>query len=461
MFPRTYTTYVGAGLVAIFVLLWRLLPPEFGAACYVLAMGTLVAWLAYAWPEAVVVAYLFSGRFQFDARLAPRDAPISLNQFLAAGMLVLLLVYGNWAWRALRTRSGTATVGFVLALCLGMLWTRGPTYGAEKVVKHLLVVLPSVLAGGGLILARGSLVPMLLAMFLLGLGLDVAALRTVVTGERPYRLSAIGGGPNVFARTVGLSILLGVQGALHFLRKAGRSRFEGILAAGGVVAAGLCVPAFVLAQSRGPTLAMIVAFGLYMLLSTVGDRVRAVASVVVTIALFMLAANFLESTGLPNRFDPEQESNFTSIDERRMRLAQTVDLVLDDPAIGVGTGGWPVAVMGIDFREYPHNWYLEIASEQGLFVGAATFAVQLWVLAAAIATFLRLRPGVARSVLLASITIYLDMLLAIQVTGDVVDNRSIWLLMLMVECAERLALPQLGAGAAPSPSASDSSLPWP
>jgi O-antigen ligase len=50
---------------------------------------------------------------------------------------------------------------------------------------------------------------------------------------------------------------------------------------------------------------------------------------------------------------------------------------MDNVLIGIGTGGWSYAHNRFDFRDYPHNIFLEIGSELGL-LGLIIFCTFLW-----------------------------------------------------------------------------------
>jgi O-antigen ligase len=56
-----------------------------------------------------------------------------------------------------------------------------------------------------------------------------------------------------------------------------------------------------------------------------------------------------------------------SVSERLMLANKAVDMIVENPVFGVGIGGFGKYVSNIDGRLYPHNIFLEIFSENGIF----------------------------------------------------------------------------------------------
>ena len=410
-----------------------------GAARTGLMLGTVVtgvAWCLVWWPELLVMAYMFTGRFAFDPRLAPGGLTVSFNQIMFVGVLFIILVHARRVMTTGRSRAGMGLICFSVALAAGMLWTLGPTYGASKVVRTLGVVLPSVLATIGLLRARRSIVPLFAAIWAIGFGLNLAAWAHYPASlDEARRLTALGSGPNVFGRTVGLTVLVSVFLVIWLVRKRDRTRLENVLLVGAVASAVATTPGFVLAQARGPSLAMVVALGMFAVLSLGGSWRRVVAIGLLAGGAWLLVDYTMSNLVLASRFDLSNEWNMGSIVYRKAVLLETADLVGQKPWIGVGTGGWPVEIFGIDDRRYPHHFFAEVAAELGLPVAAAMLVLFLAMPLAAVRVWRRLDEGPQRSALLASVTLFVYFAVNIQISGDSVDNRLIWILLAALEAA--------------------------
>ena len=412
-------------------------PPEQVGVAYVVAVSAVVLWLVAWLPEVVVAGYLFAGRLGFDERLAGGGAPVSANQLLGGGLLLILLIHRRAALASLRHTSIQALLVFTATICAGMLYTLGPIYGLEKTSRYLVVVVPSVLATAALVQARRSLVPTFGAMWAIGLGLDLLAIFPIFGDpgdEQPFRLSALGGGPNVFSRAVGLMILISFQAALYLFQLPKGTPARRTLLGVFVLALLVGGPGFILAQSRGPTLALVVSLALVVGLYARDVR-RLVLSLLILVSAALALDSLVQANRSVNRFDLSRETNRDSFEQRVLLINMTLDSIQDRPLLGTGTGGWPVAIRGIDQREYPHNLFVEVSAEQGLLVAGLLFFILGLLFVRALSRCWSAPDGFPRSMLVVGISSFAFFLLAVQVSGDIVDNRTLWLTLCLMEFA--------------------------
>ncbi len=435
---------IGLGLLAA---LYVLVPDAGHLGVFTLASAMAILAAMVWFPEAVLFGYLFAGRYLYDPRLAPANSVVSLNQMLLGALLVLMVVHRKHLVASFRLWSVRGLLLFVACLLGWSTWTLGPEYGAEKVSRYLGVVVPSVLVGMALAHWRGHLMEALLAAWGLGLGLAIIGALTYspdAFSEAPERTTALGSGPIVFARSVGLAVLVSALLLVSTVRgwRARKSRSWFLLAiiAVTLVSLAVAVPGFVRAQSRGPVVAIIFALAVYTLLVGRGDWRRIALVLILSGAGLAVALQVVAQLSGPSRYDlGEEGSTVTSFEERKWMLEQTYDLVLEQPMLGVGTGGWPVAVFGIDQKKYPHNFFAEIAAEQGLVVCALLVLLFLGLPLLAIKTYLEAGATREREVLLLTITLYVYTLGTVQFSGDIVDNRTIWLMLGLMEIARHHA----------------------
>jgi O-antigen ligase len=107
---------------------------------------------------------------------------------------------------------------------------------------------------------------------------------------------------------------------------------------------------------------------------------------------------------------------------------------LGAPLLGVGTGGWPVAVYGLDMRTYPHNFFVEIASEHGVVVTGLLIAVFVGMVARWVPAYRRAQDD-DRALLALTLVLFVYLLVNVQISGDLIDNRLIWILLGAMELA--------------------------
>ena len=137
-------------------LAWFLSAGAVKTALFMVLATSGIAFSVAVWPEILVMAYLFAGRYGYEARLAPGDLPISLNQMMLVGLLLIALLNGRFLLRSARRWSSLGLLMFSLALVLGLGWTLGINYGLYKVTRTWLVVVPAVLMAGTLVAAWPS-----------------------------------------------------------------------------------------------------------------------------------------------------------------------------------------------------------------------------------------------------------------------------------------------------------------
>jgi O-antigen ligase len=183
------------------------------------------------------------------------------------------------------------------------------------------------------------------------------------------RYSAFGGGPNVFVRIQVLGLVAGL--ALHAI---GRPR-------GIVWSTPLLVVSGLLSGSRGGLLAgMVVGMALLLFADRRSRRLAFIGAVAVT-AITLIAYQLVPTVRqiVQARFVGQTvEQGYASA--RPAIWAQTLDLALRHPLIGVGVDGFHAMVGFATGTEYPHNYVLAVAAEGGV-VGLTLLVITgaLWV----------------------------------------------------------------------------------
>jgi O-antigen ligase len=100
----------------------------------------------------------------------------------------------------------------------------------------------------------------------------------------------------------------------------------------------------------------------------------------------------------------------------------TISAIPNQPLLGTGIGSWSTFYYGNDQRNYPHNLLLEIAFEEGL-LGLTAFLALLLLVGVSVVRMLR----ASRSHFLALALLNLYCLIVSLFSGDLDDNRVLWL----------------------------------
>ncbi len=118
----------------------------------------------------------------------------------------------------------------------------------------------------------------------------------------------------------------------------------------------------------------------------------------------------------------------------------TLEAIPKQPLLGTGVGSWSEFYFGNDQRNYPHNLFMEIAFEEGL-VGLAAFLVLLALVGSAIVRMV----GASRSHFIVLGLLVLYCVIISMFSGDLDDNRLLWLWMGVALTICRLVQFRVGA----------------
>jgi O-antigen ligase len=253
--------------------------------------------------------------------------------------------------------------------------------------------------------------------------LALVGLRQFLGGGSGARLAVLGGGPNVFARLMGMLAL----GALYFWRRGGATWFWIPAAATGVLLA-------ILTGSRGGALAIIAGVLAFLVLGRIPLRRLVLLSLLATVA----TAAVISFTPLGKALTRSMEERFLKLtlkykdgeageggvylSGREVLYERAYALGRDHAVMGAGLAAFPALGLGV----YPHNLFLEVFCEGGalglMFLGGVLLA---WMRA-----LFRGRHGLDAATVGAVVLV----LVGSQSSGDFYDARSLFLLMMLSSC---------------------------
>jgi O-antigen ligase len=392
----------------------------------------------------IAALYVLAGRWGFyrlSSASADPDPFLELRLWIVMGGLVLASVgLLHRAHRPARPgetrldpRLATALLVFFGYLCTSALWAPDATFALQKLYDLALVGVMTV--GFGLAALRQEASRVLDAFWAVVVTatalLALAGMRQLLGGGGGARLAVMGGGPNIFARLMGMLAL----GALYFWHRRGQAWLWIPMAATGVLLA-------LLTGSRGGTLSLLAGILTFLVVGRVPLRRLVLLSLLATVAV-----------GAAITFSPLGKALNRSMEERFLRLtlkyegrgdteskvylsgreslyAAAYKLGTEHPVAGAGLAAFPALGLGV----YPHNLFLDVFCEGGtlglLFLG--------WVLFAFLRAAFRERRGLDGATVAGAVLV----LIGSQSSGDLYDSRALYLLMVMSTCTA-------AAGAAP------------
>ena len=362
-------------------------------------------------PVALLALYLVIGLFKETAvvRSLPVDATLALGVLLAVVC----------AARLIAGRVRPAPLGFALAvgvvslsLVASLAWTSAPAYGEEKVTTFLTLTLLAI-GAPFFIFEQWDDVRRFFAWTVV-IATPVAILAISNPAQDTGRLA----GDN----TIGTSRLLCMAALIVLLGALGSARWRvpRVALAVGFVAIAAAV------GSRGPILSFALALAV-TLAAWLLRAPRKVAPVLVVAAVSVAVVPFvsLPATSSERLAEAARDPIAAFRENDRNFLAeQAIDLIERAPLRGEGVGAFSTVNPTV---KWPHNLFLELWAELGLAAVLVVAAAIAAVLAGLFRTAWRLPERLPEHELAyALLAVFVFNLLAVQVSGNINDNRVFW-----------------------------------
>lgn len=372
---------------------------------------------------ALLALFLLTGRWSLDRVLG---TDLGLLGQPAVWVVVATLVWAATRMGPIRLRGGVAWLLACLAwAAVSVLWSPSPSALVDKLsgVILLLIMVAALEVG----VARRDLGPLVQGLWSTVLLAGGGLLALAVLSGKEGRLAVLGGGPNVFVRTMGAMIVAAAATGARVPAARLPLGFLAVFAALGAVRT----------ESRGGMLAILCACA--VLVATPG---RTRASALRWLGGMALAVGVAAALDLvtPARevidhrfFKLTLQEGYAS--DRDVLALQAWALFREAPVAGQGHGSFFLHTG----RDYPHNIFLELACETGL-VGVALFV-------AAVTSIFALQWKARRDPSRDLLALWVLYLVAAQFSGDLFDSRAVFVLPVLLRERARVHLE------APPPSA--------
>jgi len=374
-------------------------------------LGLLIVAFFLREPLALFALYLEIGLFKQEAvvKSLPADATLALGLLLAV-VCGMRLVTGRVRTTPYLFALTIAVVALSLVASLG--WTSAPSYGSQKTTTYLTVTMLAIGAPFFLFERWEDLRRFFTWMVVVAVPVAVLAL------SHPSRDTGRLAGDN----TIGTSRLLCTAALILVLGALGRSRLRLPAAA---LAAGLIAIAAAVG-SRGP----ILSFALALAVTLTAWLLRVPRKVAPVLAIAAVSVAIVPFVSLPasssqrlSQVANDPVGAFRQ-DDRYFLVQQAFQLIDRHPIRGAGAGAFSTVNAT---AKWPHNMFLELWSELGI---AALLVVAAAVIGGLVGLF-RLAwrlpaDGREQELVYMLIAVFVFYLLAVQVSGNINDNRDFW-----------------------------------
>jgi O-antigen ligase len=396
---------LGAALVAAMATV------ALGPKALALPVALLVAVFFLREPLALLALFLVVGLFKEETfvKSLPVDATLALGALLA---LVCAIRLVNGRVRPVPYGFALTIVVVSLSLAASLAWTPAGSYGDQKVTTFLTVTMLAIGAPFFLFEHWSDLRRFFTWTVIVAVPVAVLAL------THPSRDTGRLAGDN----TIGTSRLLCTAALILLLGALGSTRWR--LPAIGLAAGFIAVAAAV--GSRGPILSLGLTLAVVLLawLARVPRKVApvlAIAAVGVAVVPFVSLPQTSSERLSSAARDPV--SAFRE-DDRYFLVQQAFQLIDANPIRGGGAGAFSTVN---PTAKWPHNMFLELWSELGLAAAVAVAAAVLFVLSGLFRLAWRLpEHGGAQGLVYVLLGIFFFNVLAVQVSGNINDNRDFW-----------------------------------
>jgi O-antigen ligase len=420
-----------------------------------LAGVCVLLYLGGHYPEWFLVGALFAPQWKtlWLLRTVDRFADLTAAMLLclAAGLTWrAFLMLGRspfWNMRKVflgQTNQILAFVIFAAILAASYFHTSAPDYGASKVLRFLLIGSLLLISPFFLIVTEDNL--RRFARIFVGFSGAtaiqlIAGLETRVQDENTD-ITRIGAG-----WLMGMAIILLLFYPLVRSRRGQRALFIFMLP--------LCIAGLVASAARGPLVAVLIAVLVGSVTWFRQGRLRG-RTAVVLLLLFMAGfggayftlrqADLGKYTAKAGEFKTlfTEGASSGSAGKRLDFYRTTLPAIPDHLLLGTGVGSWSMFYYRNDLRNYPHNLFLEIAFEEGL-IGLSAFCAFLF--SAGVSTFWMLRASRSHFLALGLMVFYC--VLVSMFSGDLDDNRVLWLWIGVALAISRTVRLSLAVGRVP------------
>lgn len=408
--------------------------PGFNPMLTFAAVLFVFAFLAAAFyrPAAFLAVPVFASQFKGMPGLSSIQGHVDLTLLSLCVAVFVILSHAIFSSQRVHVGPGrfagsskqiTAFFFFALIVAASYLYTPAPQYGGEKLIRVLLIGSFFLLAPLYLINSEDDVRDFGLAF------VGLALLQAFVLFARVGRVSSGSAAPDTDVTRIGAGWLLGMAILLLCFYPITKTSFSRKILA--VFALPVLIAGLIASASRGALFATLIA-GMFLLHRVYKGRGKVIVLAVAILALVCAGSAFYFLRSMGNGKYSEKADEIAQMVQGHQSsgtAAERLDFyrsafreIEQRPLLGLGVGGWSVYYFGKDVRAYPHDLLLEISTEEGL-VGVFAFALFLWAIYRSNRELSQLTG--THFAVLGGLLLY--MLIATAFSGDLDDDRILWL----------------------------------
>lgn len=364
----------------------------------------------------------FSGDLLYEPRLWFGIIAISLCLLIIVSHGKIVISDRNWHPKSFTIYYTAIIYFFVIYMISTLMWAVDYELALQKAYEITLVFIVTITIHITTLFVRDDLLKdyFWLSIFLFSIIFGFIAIQGA---DETSRTQALGGGPNVFGRNMGLFVF----SSLYFIQK-GFNKYIGFI----FVFLGIILT--IASGSRGAMLSLLIGGLAYFLIKRIKMiQLFKIITVLIIFCILCYVSMLTTSIGQKVTNVINERIIYLTIEEQydanRMTIYKSaMELGHDAPFLGSGLSAFKATGLGV----YPHNIFLEIFTEGGL--------VGLTLLLLSLVLFFIYLIKYNDWLDAATVSATIMLLMATQVSGDLYDSRGLFILLVL--CSLAVSMPK-------------------
>jgi len=407
---------------------------------FLIIIGTTFTLLLIKYPEITFALFLTAGVYKADLRLELIQQIIDLTIFF--GFLSILGSIFNIYIRRIKFVIPTKQVLFpyFMIIILGfisLLYTPAPLYGTDKFLRFLTITSTALFLPFFLFQSEKAIRRFFIMFIILAISMVIDIFSKGLKPNEISFVTAFGSNYLALGRILGIAIII----VFFYFVFSARNFFSKLTFL-------LLIPIFLfgvfISGGRGPIVALTISiFTIFLyesfnllknalvLMKIKKDNLKSLIFIwaIIIIAVFLIIYFHDFFTTIFYRFKILTEGDCKSATERLMRFEKAIESLLSFPQIitGLGIGGFSVYFAGFDDirGDYPHNIFLEVGSELGIF---GLIAIIYLIFSSFLKIIYQIKNEQVNNKIFyyTLLALFIFMLINSSISGDINDNRLLF-----------------------------------
>ncbi|MBM7662855.1 O-antigen ligase [Bacillus mesophilus] len=393
--------------------------------------------------EAVFILFLFAGLYKGDpfiSSIIPLDLTLFFFGLSSVYCFYILGLKRNWLMDRHAGSVNGLYILFLTYMIVSLLWSPSSVYASEKVLFMSSTVFLSIFSTSVIIASSSGRIKRFLQLtFILGAWFAAQVGIVYVHSDRAGFVNVMGSSYLGTGQLISLGAII-CSGYMLFYANSVVKKLTSLIVYISMLSSLLVL------GGRGPLIGTFLALlvPLFYSLTIQKNQIKMKSYALTALVIIFLLISTIVYLILTNQplitlsrlmsfFEGE---DVTSAGVRSSYYWDSIVYWMKQPIFGNGIGSWPILHEGEDIRNYPHNIFLEVASELGL-IGLILLSMLLILSTRHLFSIQKVNEN---KVNLMMIMMFVSSFFNVLVSGDLPDNRLFFAMLGLLCCMNRKAV---------------------